>query len=62
MALDVYKEILSRDLSNPQLVQKIGSHFISLGQIETSEESTFVLPMSIIQTIQKYAFVGWLPS
>lgn len=38
MAIDVYKEILSRDLSNPELVQKIGSHFISMGEIEISEE------------------------
>lgn len=38
LAFNVYKTILSREVSNPEIVQKIGSHFLSLGEHELAAE------------------------
>ncbi|SMF46706.1 tetratricopeptide repeat protein [Pseudobacteriovorax antillogorgiicola] len=38
MALEFYKEILSREASSPDMVQKIGSQFLSVGEYELANE------------------------
>ncbi|NRA65564.1 MAG: hypothetical protein HRU19_13835 [Pseudobacteriovorax sp.] len=38
LALKVYKKILSNEISSPEIVQKIGSHFLSLGEHHLAED------------------------
>lgn len=38
MALSFYKEILGRESSNPDMIQKIGSQFISMGEYDAAKE------------------------